>query len=59
MGEAQAESYLRGLHTHLHRLCDNRLLWLPQRLAVPSGMKHEAYFSRYVTSVTICVPDAG
>lgn len=48
-GEAQAESYLRGLHTHLHRLCDNRLFWrrLPQRLAVPSDIKHEAYFSRY------------
>ncbi|MGN8171644.1 type II toxin-antitoxin system RelE/ParE family toxin [Agrobacterium cavarae] len=48
-GEAQAESYLRGLHAHLHRLCDNRLLWrrLPQRLAVPSDIKREAYFSRY------------
>ncbi|WHA39758.1 type II toxin-antitoxin system RelE/ParE family toxin [Agrobacterium larrymoorei] len=48
-GEAQAESYLKGLHTHLQRLCDNRLLWrrLPQRLAVPSDIKREAYFSRY------------
>lgn len=48
-GEAQAEFYLRGLHMHLQRLCDNRLLWrrLPQRLAVPSDIKREAYFSRY------------
>ena len=48
-GEAHAESYLRGLHAHLHRLCDNHLLWrrLPQRLAVPPDIKREAYFSRY------------
>ncbi|MGP4691948.1 type II toxin-antitoxin system RelE/ParE family toxin [Agrobacterium cavarae] len=47
-GETQAESYLTGLHAHLHRLWDNHLLWrrLPQRLAVPSDIKREAYFSR-------------
>ncbi|WP_432417129.1 type II toxin-antitoxin system RelE/ParE family toxin [Agrobacterium salinitolerans] len=40
---------MRGLHAHLQRLCDNHLLWrlLPQRLAVPDDIKHEAYFSRY------------
>ncbi|OOO28155.1 type II toxin-antitoxin system RelE/ParE family toxin [Agrobacterium sp. YIC 4121] len=48
-GEAQAEAYIRGLHVHLQRLCDNHLLWrrLPQRLAVSSDLKREAYFSRY------------
>lgn len=48
-GEAQAETYLRGLHAHLQRLCDNRLLWrrLPQGLAVPRDITREAYFSRY------------
>lgn len=48
-GEAQAESYIRGLHAHLQRLCNNRLLWrrLPQRLAVPQDITREAYFSRY------------
>ncbi|KXG86079.1 type II toxin-antitoxin system RelE/ParE family toxin [Agrobacterium bohemicum] len=47
--EAQAETYVRGLHAHLQRLCDNRLLWrrLPQGLAVPRDIKREAYFSRY------------
>ena len=48
-GEAQAEAYIRGLHAHLQRLCDNHLLWrrLPQRLAVPGDIMREAYFSRY------------
>ncbi|MCZ7451117.1 type II toxin-antitoxin system RelE/ParE family toxin [Agrobacterium rhizogenes] len=48
-GEAQAETYIRGLHAHLQRLCDNDLLWrrLPQKLAVPGDLKSEAYFSRY------------
>jgi len=49
LGEAQAEIYLRGMHAHLQRLCDNRLLWrrLPQELAVPRDIKREAYFTRY------------
>lgn len=48
-GEAQADTYIRGLHAHLQRLCDNRLIWrrLPQRLAVPADVKRLAYFSRY------------
>lgn len=48
-GDAQAETYIRGLHAHLQRLCDNRLIWrrLPQRLAVPVDIKRKAYFSRY------------
>lgn len=48
-GEAQADTYIRGLHAHLQRLCDNRLIWrrLPQKLAVPSDIKRKAYFSRY------------
>ena len=48
-GEAQADTYIRGLHAHLQRLCDNRLIWrrLPQKLSVPSDIKRKAYFSRY------------
>jgi len=48
-GEAQAATYITGLHDHLKRLCDERKLWrrLPQKLAVPADVKREAYFSRY------------
>ena len=43
-GETQADSYIRGLHIHLKRLCDNRLLWrrLPQKMAVPADAKNVA-----------------
>jgi plasmid stabilization system protein ParE len=48
-GEAQAVTYITGLHAHLQRLCKDRMLWrrLPQKLAVPADVKREAYFSRY------------
>lgn len=48
-GETQADTYIRGLHAHLQRLCDNRLIWrrLPQKMAVPSDVRRAAYFSRY------------
>ncbi|ENN85340.1 hypothetical protein RHSP_53488 [Rhizobium freirei PRF 81] len=48
-GEAQAVTYIRGLHAHLQLLTKDRHLWrrLPQRLAVPADVKREAYFSRY------------
>ncbi|MCA1441250.1 type II toxin-antitoxin system RelE/ParE family toxin [Ensifer sp. IC4062] len=48
-GEKQAVAYITGLHLHLQRLCDNRMIWrkLPQKLAVPADVKREAYFSRY------------
>lgn len=48
-GEAQAITYIRGLHAHLQRLAENRLLWrrLPQRLAVPADVSREAFFSHY------------
>lgn len=48
-GEAQAITYIRGLHAHLQRLTENRFIWrkLPQRLAIPADVKHEAFFSRY------------
>ena len=47
-GEKQAVTYITGLHTRLQRLCEERVIWrkLPQRLAVPADVKHEAYFSR-------------
>ncbi|WP_132665531.1 type II toxin-antitoxin system RelE/ParE family toxin [Rhizobium sp. PP-CC-3G-465] len=48
-GEAQAVTYITGLHQHLQLLCDERKVWrrLPQKLAVPADVKREAYFSRY------------
>lgn len=48
-GEAQATTYITGLHTHLKLLCAERKVWrrLPQKLAVPIDIKREAYFSRY------------
>jgi plasmid stabilization system protein ParE len=48
-GEAQAVAYITGLHTHLQRLCNDRIIWrrLPQKLVVPADVKREAYFSRY------------
>ena len=48
-GELQAVTYITGLHAHLTRLCESRALWrqLPQKLAVPTDVKREAYFSRY------------
>jgi toxin ParE1/3/4 len=48
-GEAQADTYIRDLHAHLRRLCEDRFIWrrLPQKLAVPSDIKRKAYFSRY------------
>ena len=48
-GEPQAVTYITGLHAHLTRLCESRDLWrqLPQKLAVPTDVKREAYFSRY------------
>ncbi len=48
-GQAQAEKYIRGLHTHLQRLADRQLPWhaLPQTLAVPQDLDIPVYFSRY------------
>lgn len=48
-GEAQAVTYITGLHDHLKLLCEERRIWrrLPQKLAVPADVKREAYFSRY------------
>ena len=48
-GEKQADGYILGLHAHLQRLCEDRLLWrqLPQSLAVPADIKRQVYFSRY------------
>ncbi|GAA3058997.1 type II toxin-antitoxin system RelE/ParE family toxin [Rhizobium viscosum] len=47
--EVQADTYIRGLHAHLERLCASRLLWrrLPQRLSTPPDIRREAYFSHY------------
>jgi plasmid stabilization system protein ParE len=48
-GEAQAVTYIQGLHAHLQRFTENRLLWrrLPQRLAVPPDISRETFFSHY------------
>jgi len=48
-GEKQADANILGLHGHLQRLCENRMIWrqLPQRLTVPADIRRKAYFGRY------------
>jgi toxin ParE1/3/4 len=48
-GEAQAVTYITGLHAHLQKLSGTKALWrrLPSDLAVPAGLKVQAFFSRY------------
>ncbi|WP_426238577.1 type II toxin-antitoxin system RelE/ParE family toxin [Pararhizobium sp. DWP1-1-3] len=48
-GEAQAVTYITGLHTHLQKLSETKALWrrLPSDLATPADLKAHAYFSRY------------
>jgi toxin ParE1/3/4 len=48
-GETQAEAYIVGLHQHLQRLCENRVLWrnLPRSLVVPADLDMQVWFSRY------------
>lgn len=48
-GEAQAVSYIRGLHQHLARLTSTRALWrrLPPNAAVPADIAEDVFMSRY------------
>ncbi len=48
-GEAQAVTYITGLHTHLQKLSETRSLWrkLPRDLVIPADLRTEAFFSRY------------
>ena len=48
-GEAQAISYITGLHAHLKRLSESKALWrrLPGNLVVPADIKTSVFFSRY------------
>jgi len=48
-GEAQAVAYITGLHAHLQKVSETKALWrkLPGNLAVPAGVKSQAFFSRY------------
>ncbi len=48
-GEAQAVTYITGLHAHLQKLSETKALWrrLPSDLAVPADLKVQAFFSRY------------
>ncbi len=48
-GDAQAETYILGLHRHLQRLSETRALWrkLPSALTIPADLDIEAWFSRY------------
>lgn len=48
-GEAQAETYIRGLHDHLQKLADRKVPWrtLPRALVIPADLQNEAWFSRY------------
>jgi toxin ParE1/3/4 len=48
-GEAQAVTYITGLHAHLQKLSETKALWrrLPNDLAIPADLKIHAFFSRY------------
>ena len=48
-GEAQAEKYIIGLHTHLQALAKKQILWrsLPASQLVPPDLDMELYFSKY------------
>lgn len=48
-GQAQAETYIRGLHTHLQRLADKEAFWfpLPAALVVPQDLPLAVYFGVY------------
>lgn len=48
-GKRQADKYIIGLHKHLQKLAERKVFWhvLPERLAVPVGVKLQAYFSHY------------
>lgn len=48
-GEEQAETYIRGLHGHLEKLCTTRALWrsLPTDLSLPAGVEGVIPVSRY------------
>ena len=48
-GEAQAFTYITGLHAHLQKLSETKALWrrLPSDLVVPADLKVQAFFSRY------------
>lgn len=48
-GEVQADKYIIGLHSHIQKLADNKLLWMPvpKSLALPSDLEIEVFFSHY------------
>jgi len=48
-GEAQAEKYIRDLHQHIEKLCENKMLWrqLPSVFMPPLAKKIPIFFSHY------------
>lgn len=48
-GEDKADTYIRGLHGHLEKLCITRALWrsLPIGLTLPADIKGVINVSRY------------
>ncbi len=48
-GQAQAEKYIRGLHSHMQHLADKALPWrtLPQTLTNPLDLDIPVHFSHY------------
>jgi toxin ParE1/3/4 len=48
-GEAQANKYIKGLHSHIQKLADKKLLWRPisKSLALPAGLEREVFSSHY------------
>jgi len=48
-GAAQADKYITGLHSHIQKLADKKLLWrpVPKSLVLPPDLEMEVFFSRY------------
>lgn len=60
-GEAQAETYIIGLHHHLDRISRHKSLWrrLPSALTVPKDLDLQVWFSRYEHHYIIFRPLSG
>ncbi len=48
-GEAQANKYITGLHSHIQKLADKKLLWwpIPKSFVLPADLEMEVFFSHY------------
>ncbi len=48
-GEAQANKYIMGLHSHIQKIADKKLLQkpIPKSLVSPADLEMEGFFSHY------------